>query len=257
MKLDYFNLEGKVALISGGATGIGYGISEALAEAGASVAICSRRLEVCESAADEIGKKTGAKLVPFRCDIAGANDVEDVVRKTTAECGKIDILVNCAGIGGSEKPIVKMNDADWDSVININLKGSYRLAQEAVKGMIERGEGGRIINVASIGGLAGIPNMSAYCVSKAGLISLTKVMSLEWVRYNILANALLPGYIETPMNTEFFASEPGQKVIKSNVPMRRLGQIHEIKGLAVLMASEASSFMTGASLVVDGGYTVG
>lgn len=257
MKLDYFNLEGKVALVSGGATGIGYGISEALAEAGADVAICSRRLEVCEQSADEIGKKTGAKLAPFRCDIAKAQDIKDVVQKTTSELGKIDILVNCAGIGGSEKPIVKMEDPDWDNVININLKGAYRLAQEAVRGMIERNEGGRIINVASIGGLAGIPNMSAYCVSKAGLIQLTKVMSLEWVRYNILANALLPGYIETPMNTEFFASEAGQRVIKGNVPMRRLGQIEEIKGLAVLMASRASSFMTGASLVVDGGYTVG
>jgi len=257
MKLDYFNLEGKVALVSGGATGIGFGMSEALAEAGATVAICSRRLEVCQKAADDISQTAGARLFPFRCDISNAQDVENVVRETTSKLGKIDILVNCAGIGGSEKPIVKMEEPDWDSVINVNLKGAYSLAREVAKGMIERKEGGRVINVASIGGLAGIPNMSAYCVSKAGLIQLTKVMALEWVRHNILVNALLPGYIETPMNTEFFASDAGQKVIKANVPMRRLGQVSEIKGLTILMASPASSFMTGASLVVDGGYTVG
>ena len=255
MHLPYFDLTGKVALISGGATGIGRGIAEGLAEAGAAVAIVARRLEMCESACREIQEKFGVETHPARCDITRADDIAAMLDGVRQRFGQVDILVNNAGIGGSEKPILKMSDADWDRVLGTNLKAVFTLSRAVVEKMVERGKGGKVINVASIGGLIGWPNMSAYCASKGGCIQLTKVMALEWIRYNIQVNAILPGYVETPMNTEFFASEAGQKVIKAYIPMRRLAQIDEMKGVAILLASEASSFMTGSAVVIDGGQT--
>lgn len=254
--LKYFDLTGKVAVVSGGATGIGLGISEGLADAGALVVVCSRRLEVCEQAAHELTRKTGAQVVPMSCDITKEDTVDSLVKNVLEKFRSIDILVNCAGVGGSEKPILKMEKADWDGVLDINLKGAYTMSKAVVPPMLDRGKGGRIINVASVGGLISYPNMSAYCASKAALVQLTKVMSLEWVRYNILVNAILPGYFSTPMNTEFFASDVGKRVIQNSVPMKRLGRTDEIKGLAILLASEASSFMTGSAVVIDGGYVL-
>ncbi len=121
--------------------------------------------------------------------------------------------------------------------------------------MVERGKGGKIINVVSIGSLIGWSNMSAYCASKGGCLQLTKVMALEWVRYNIQVNAILPGYFETPMNRSFFSTDAGKRTIKNNIPMKRIGNIEEMKGIAILLASQASSFMTGSAVVVDGGHT--
>jgi NAD(P)-dependent dehydrogenase (short-subunit alcohol dehydrogenase family) len=252
MHLPYFDLTGKVALVSGGATGIGRGIAEGLAEAGASVAIAARRLEMCVEACREIRENHGVETLPARCDITQTADIAAMLGEVIRHFGHVDILVNNAGIGGSEKPILKMSDEDWDRVLGTNLKAVFTLSRAVVEKMAERGKGGKIINVASIGGLIGWPNMSAYCASKGGCIQLTKVMALEWIRYNIQVNAILPGYVETPMNTEFFASEAGQKVVKAFIPMRRLAQIDEMKGVAILLASPASSFMTGSTVVIDG-----
>lgn len=255
MNLPYFDLTGKVAIISGGATGIGRGIADGLAEAGAHIVIAARRVKKCEEACKEIQEKIGVKTFPHRCDINSRDEIEVLVNDVIKEFGQIDILVNNSGIGGSEKPVLKMTEEDWDSVLNTNLKGVFRLSQAVVEKMVEQGKGGKVINVASIGGLIAWPNMAAYCASKAGCAQLTKVMALEWGRYNIQVNAILPGYFETPLNTEFFSSDTGKKVIKDKVPMRRLGQVEEIKGLAILLASEASSFMTGSAVIIDGGYT--
>ena len=152
MKLDYFDLTGKVALVSGGAAGIGSGMAQGLAEAGASIVICSRRLEVCEKAAAELTAATGAPVLALRCDITNTAEINHMVQTVIEKLGTIDILVNCAGVGGSEKPILKMEESDWDSVMDINLKGAYNLARSVVPFMIEKGRGGRIINVASVGG---------------------------------------------------------------------------------------------------------
>ncbi|MBU1274576.1 MAG: SDR family oxidoreductase [Proteobacteria bacterium] len=255
MQLPYFDLSGKLALVSGGATGIGLGISEGLAEAGARVIVCSRRLEVCQQAAGQLAAKTGAQVQARSCDVTDEGQVDSLVAEVLAMSGGIDILVNCAGVGGSEKPILEMSSLEWDSVIDINLKGAYILSRAVAGPMMEAGRGGRIINVASVGAIIAYPNMSAYCASKGGLVQLTKVMALEWVRHAINVNAILPGYFETPMNTEFFASEAGRAAIKRQIPMRRLAQIEEIKGLAILLASPASSFMTGSAVVIDGGNT--
>jgi NAD(P)-dependent dehydrogenase (short-subunit alcohol dehydrogenase family) len=256
MRLPYFDLSGKVAIITGGATGIGKGIAIGLAEAGAGIVIAARRLDKCRECCEEIEKKTGVRTLGCRCDVTKPKEIEDLVQEVLKVFGQIDILVNNSGIGGSEKPILKMSDEDWDSVHDTNLKSVFLLSRAVAKKMVERGKGGKIINVASIGGVLGWPNMAAYCSSKGGCIQLTKVMAMEWIRYNIQVNALLPGYIETPMNTEFFVSEAGKRVIQNNIPMKRLGQMEELKGTAILLASQASSFMTGSAVVVDGGHTV-
>ncbi|RLB33165.1 MAG: hypothetical protein DRH11_09640 [Deltaproteobacteria bacterium] len=253
--LLYFDLTGKVAIITGGATGIGKGIAEGLAEAGASIVIAARRFGKCEEACKDIKGKTGVKTLPYRCDVTNKDDIDNLVNVVIDEFGHIDILVNNSGIGGSEKPILEMTGKDWDTVLNTNLKSVFTLSRSVVNKMIERNKGGKIINVASIGAIIGWSNMSAYCASKGGCLQLTKVMALEWARYNIQVNAILPGYFDTPMNKEFFATETGKNVIMRNIPMKRLGQIEEIKGVAILLASQASSFMTGAAVVVDGGQT--
>ncbi|MGD9973895.1 MAG: SDR family NAD(P)-dependent oxidoreductase [Desulfatirhabdiaceae bacterium] len=255
MSVSCFDLTGKVAVISGGATGIGRGIAEGLAEAGADIAIVARRLDVCAETCKEIGDRYQTRAIPLRCDITRAPDIENMVEQVVREFGHIDILVNNAGIGGSEKPILEMAEEDWDNVLNTNLKAIFMLSRSVVQEMVKQGTGGKVINVASIGAMIGWPNMSAYCASKGGCVQLTKSMALEWVRYNIQVNAILPGYVETPMNSAFFASDTGKKVIKASIPMRRLAQIEEMKGVAILLASRASSFMTGSSVVVDGGQT--
>ena len=255
MKLSCFDLTGKVAVVSGGATGIGNGIAEGLAEAGANLAIIARRAQVCEQACREIQDRTGVNAIALQCDITDLASIDAMVAWVTDTLGRIDILVNNAGTGGSEKPILEMSEEDWDLVLNTNLKGVFNLTRRVVPRMIEQGDGGKIINVASIGALIGWPNMSAYCASKGGCLQLTKSMALEWVRHNIQVNAILPGYFETPMNTEFFSTDAGRKVIRASIPMRRIARIDEIKGVAILLASAASSFMTGSAITVDGGHT--
>lgn len=255
MNLPYFDLTGKVAIVTGGATGIGRGIAEGLADAGAAIVLAARRFDKCEAACKEIGDRTGVTTFPCQCDITDRAKVRALVDRVVDELDHIDILANNSGTGGSEKPILKMNDEDWNRVIDTNLKGAFLLSQGVVEKMVARGQGGKIINVASIGALIGWPNMSAYCASKGGCLQLTKSMALEWVRYDIQVNAILPGYFKTPMNEDFFATDAGQRAIRASIPMKRIAQIEEIKGVAILLASEASSFMTGSAVVVDGGHT--
>lgn len=253
MNLPYFDLAGKVAIITGGATGIGRGISEGLADAGATIVLASRRIKVLEEACMEISARTGVVTYPHRLDITSTEEINVLVNDVVGTFGRIDILVNNAGVGGSEKPILQMTEEDWDYTVATDLRGIFVLSRAVARQMVERGEGGKILNVASIGGHIIFPNMSAYCASKGGVVQLTKVMALEWIRYNIQVNAILPGYFETPMNTHFFGTDAGKKIIKKNIPAGRLGQIDDIKGLAVYLASPASNFMTGSQVVIDGG----
>jgi len=251
MKLPMFDLTGKVAIITGGYQGIGRGIAEGLAEAGSGVVICARNYDRCVDACSEI-EKLGVKTLPIRCDISKTEEVKKLVSETVNEMGKIDILVNNAGVGGSEKPIIEMTDEDWDHAVSVDLKGPFLCTREAAKEMIKQG-GGKIINVSSIAAFIAMANMSAYCASKGGILQLTKVMALEFIRYNIQVNALCPGYFLTPMNRTFFESEAGQKIIKKNIPMGRLGNPEELKGTAIYLASSATDFMTGSAILIDGG----
>ncbi len=255
MNLPYFDMTGKVAIVTGGAAGIGRGIAEGLADVAANIVIASRRLQKCEEACEEISNRAGVKTLPLRCDITKKHEIKALVEDVLKEFGHMDILVNNSGIGGSEKPILEMVEEDWNNAMDTNLKGVFTLSQAVVLKMRERGEGGKVINVASIGGLIGFPNMSAYCASKGGCVQLTKVMALEWARYNIQVNAILPGYFDTPLNREFFSTDIGKQIIKQHIPMKRLAQIEEIKGAAILLASQASNFMTGSTIVIDGGHS--
>ncbi len=251
-ELAYFDLTGRVAIITGGATGIGRGIAQGLAEAGANIVIGSRRLEKCTEACREIGEQTGVRTLPLICDVRDSSSIEKFVDDIIKAWGHIDILVNNAGII-KEKPILEMEVADWDLMLDTNLKGVFMLSRAVVKKMVEKNKGGKIINIASTAGNVAWPKMSAYCAGKGGCIQLTKVMALEWAKYNIQANAILPGYFLTPMSTEFLNSDEGKKVVKANIPMRRVAQIDELKGLAILLASQGSSFITGSSFTIDGG----
>jgi NAD(P)-dependent dehydrogenase (short-subunit alcohol dehydrogenase family) len=255
MTLDYFDCTGKVAVISGGSTGIGLGISEGLAEAGAKIVFFSPFPEECEAGAKYLKDKLGVEATWYKYDVRSRPDMQELVEKVIEKFGKIDVVVNSAGVGGPEKPIMKLenDERDFDFVIDINLTGAYNLTKAAVKPMIERGEGGKVIHVVSVGSMIAYSGMAGYCASKGGLMQLTKVMALEWARYNIQVNAILPGYIETPMNTNFFSSDAGKAVIQRNIPMRRLGKPEEMKGAAILLSSNASNFMTGSAVVVDGG----
>lgn len=241
-------------MVTGGATGIGRGIAEGLAEAGANIVIGSRRLENCKEACREIGKQTGVQALPLTCDVTDKKSVYQFVDDITSSMGHIDILVNNAGTI-EEIPILEMEESEWDFMLDTNLKGVFMLSKAVVDRMVERNSGGKVINVASIAATIAWPKMAAYCASKAGCIQLTKVMALEWAKYDIQANAILPGYFLTSMSREFVESDEGKRVIKSNIPMRRAAEIDEIKGVAVLLASRASSFVTGSTFTIDGGQT--
>jgi NAD(P)-dependent dehydrogenase (short-subunit alcohol dehydrogenase family) len=252
--LPCFDLSGKTAVVTGGASGIGRGIAEGLAEAGASVSIGSRRLDQCAAACREITELTGARTLPLHCDLTNRDSIGDFVNGIIAEFGHIDILVNNAG-AIEEKPIIDMQEADWDRTLDTNLKGVFLLTKAVVANMIARGEGGKIINVASIAAVIAWQRMSAYCASKGGCVQLTKVMALEWAKHDIQANAILPGYFLTPISQEFVESDTGREAIASEIPLKRVARPEEIKGLAVLLASAGSSFITGASFTIDGGQT--
>jgi NAD(P)-dependent dehydrogenase (short-subunit alcohol dehydrogenase family) len=252
--LPYFDLTQRVAVITGGATGIGRGIAEGLAEAGANIVIGSRNLEKCQEACREIRKQTGVEALPLACDIKDKASMSKFVDDIVEAMGHIDILVNNAGTI-EEVPILEMQESTWDQMLDTNLKGVFTLSKAVVEKMVERKEGGKVINVSSIAGVIAWPKMAAYCASKGGCIQLTKVMALEWAKYNVQVNAILPGYFLTPMNREFISSDEGNRVMKRDIPMRRVAEIDEIKGLAILLASQASSFITGSTFTIDGGQT--
>jgi NAD(P)-dependent dehydrogenase (short-subunit alcohol dehydrogenase family) len=252
--LPCFDLSGKVAVVTGGASGIGRGIAEGLAEAGASIVIGSRRLDKCVEACQTIHERIGVRTLPLRFDLTDQTDVGKFVDEIIGELGHIDILVNNAGTI-KEKPILEMQEADWDLMLDTNLKGVFTLSKAVAEKMIARDKGGKVINVASTAGVIAWPKMSAYCASKGGCIQLTKVMALEWAKHDIQANAVPPGYFLTSMSEKFVDSEKGQAVIASDIPLKRVARPEEIKGLAVLLASEGSSFITGASFTIDGGQT--
>ena len=249
-----FDLTGRVAVITGGYDGIGRGIADGLAEAGSDIVICSRNYKRCAEACTEI-EDFGVRAFPIECDISRADQVENLISETIKKMGKLNILVNNAGVSGSEKPILEMSDEDWDDVLDVNLKGSFLCARAAVKEMIKQG-GGKIINVSSITAFIAMQNVSAYCASKGGLVQLTKAMALEFAKYNVQVNALCPGYFLTPMSRGLYQPEIWNKIVHRNVPMGRMGKPEELKGTAIYLASSATDFMTGACIVIDGGHLI-
>lgn len=253
MKPDaIFGLEGKTAIVTGASSGLGRHFARVLAAAGAKVALASRRLDPLRELARQIEASDG-RAVPIATDVVDRESVRACVDTAEAELGPISILINNAGIAVS-KPALDLEESDWDRVVDTNLKGAWLTAQETARHMVRLGHEGSIVNIASILGLGGIGQVAPYCASKAGLINLTRAMAVELARDGIRVNALAPGYIETDLNREFLAGAAGQ-ALKKRVPQRRFGQPGDLDGALLLLASDASRYMNGSIVTIDGGQS--
>ncbi|MBP7341807.1 MAG: glucose 1-dehydrogenase [Smithellaceae bacterium] len=250
MNLSRFSLEGKVAIVTGGSRGIGYASALAMADAGAHVVVSSRKIADLERVAEEIRVK-GVKGMAVAAHNAKIDDSRALVEKVVKEFGRIDILVNNAGTNPYYGTLLEQDEKTYDITMNVNLKGMFFLSQLAAKVMIPQG-GGSIINTSSIGGLrAG--ELGIYCVTKAGVVMLTKVMAKEWGPYNIRVNAIAPGIIKTRLSEALWKDPEVSRKAVSRIPLQRLGEPDELAGAVVFLASDAGSYITGETLVVDGG----
>jgi NAD(P)-dependent dehydrogenase (short-subunit alcohol dehydrogenase family) len=250
--LDRFRIDGKVALITGGARGLGRTMATALAEAGADIALCGRSKESCQEAADAIAAATGRQVRAFAADVTKLDDVDRLTSEVEGAFGKIDILVNNAGIN-IRGPIQQLSEADWDAVVDTNLKGPFLCARAIGPRMVSRGWG-RVINLGSVLGVIGLPGRAPYASSKAGIINLTRVLALEWAGTGVTANALCPGAFGTEMNRSLLEDPVKYKEFVATIPMGRWGEVEELTGAVVFLASDASSYVTGTPLFVDGGW---
>jgi NAD(P)-dependent dehydrogenase (short-subunit alcohol dehydrogenase family) len=252
-RLPSFDLTGEVALVTGASSGIGRHLAELLAAAGAKVALAARRVDRLSEAAREI-EAAGGESLPIACDVTRSDSVVAAVAKAEAELGPLTILVNNAGVVIS-KPLFEHTEADWDYVVDTNLKGAWLVAREFAHHLVGLKRPGRIINISSVLGLRTIGRVPAYCAAKAGLTHLTQVLAMELARYSILVNALAPGYVETDFNRAFFQTEAGKALI-SRIPLKRLGQTDDLDGAILLLASPAGAYLTGAVIAVDGGHGI-
>ena len=248
-----FDLTGKVALVTGASSGLGVHFARTLAAAGASVAVAARRADRLTSLQAEL-QSAGAKAVAVELDVQSGDSITAAFVAAEQVLGPIDIVVNNAGIS-IVKPALEMPVEDWDAVVNTNLRGAWLVAQTAGKRWLMGKRPGVIVNIASILGLRTIGQVAPYNASKAGLIHLTRALAMEWARHDIRVNAICPGYIETEMNSDFWKTPGGQRLI-DRIPQRRIGKPEHLDGALLLLASEAGSFMTGSVLTVDGGHTV-
>ncbi|WP_116810067.1 SDR family NAD(P)-dependent oxidoreductase [Steroidobacter cummioxidans] len=246
-----FSVRGKVVLITGASSGFGAHFAQVLASEGAKVGLAARRVEVLESIAAEI-RKSGGVAATTKLDVANSESVRQAVQAIEQELGPIDVLVNNSGVSIS-KPLLEQTEEDFDAVLNVNLRGAFLVATEAARRMKASGKGGSIINIESILSFRQAGQIAPYAASKAGLTQLTRSMALELARYKIRVNGIAPGYFATEINKEFFDTEGGLTMIK-RMPMRRLGELEELTGPLLLLASDASSYMNGATIVVDGGH---
>jgi NAD(P)-dependent dehydrogenase (short-subunit alcohol dehydrogenase family) len=251
--LDSFRLDGRRALVTGGARGLGRVIAGALAEAGADVAITSRDAAGGTAAAAEIAQATGRQCAGFSVDVTSAAGIGRLVLELEASFGPIDILVNNAGVN-IRGAVEELSEADWDAVIDTNLKAPFLCARAFGPGMRARGWG-RVINLGSILGVVGMPGRAPYASSKAGVINLTRVLALEWASSGVTVNAICPGPFGTDMNRQLLNDPVKYEAFVQKIPMGRWGELHEIAGSAVFLASDAASYVTGTALFVDGGWT--
>jgi 2-deoxy-D-gluconate 3-dehydrogenase len=249
MNLMMFDLTGQVAVVTGGYRGIGRGIADGLAEAGANIVLGARHLDQCEQACSEI-EKLGVKTLAVTCDVSSAQEVENMVKATVEKFGKLDILVNNAGITGSAKPVIEMSEEEWDMTQGINLKGMFLCCRTAAKEMIKLNKG-KIINVTSIASFKPLPHSGDYCASKGGGLMLTRVLALELIKHNIQVNAICPGTFNTQLNPAL--QEKFEMEFKKRIPIGRIADIEEIKCLAVFLASPGSDYMVGSAVIIDGG----
>ena len=248
-----FTLKNKVALITGASRGIGESTAIGLAQAGADLAIASRKLPDLEKVAAEV-KKTGRKCLPVAAHVGKIEEINNLVKRVLEEFGRIDILVNNAATNPSMAPAIDIDERAWDSIMNLNLKGLFFLSQAVAKTMIEKG-GGRIINVASVAGITP-EKLPIYSISKAGVIMATKVMAQQWAPYNIRVNAIAPGLTKTRFSEALWKNEQILQMAMTRTPMARPADPGEMVGGIIYLASDASSYVTGQVIAIDGGVTI-
>ncbi len=248
-----FILDGDVALVTGASSGLGRHFALTLARAGAKVAVAARRLDKLQELVEEIEGFDGRALA-ISLDVTDPASVAAAVQAAETELGAIAILVNNAGVGGA-KPALETDLADWNRIIDANLTGAWLMAQETARHMVRLGHGGSIINIASMMGFVVRTQVPAYCASKAGLIHLTRALALELAPNEIRVNAIAPGYFETDMSRPFLSSDAGRKLV-ARIPQQRVGEMSELDGILMLLASDASRYMTGTVTIVDGGYSI-
>ena len=248
-----FDLRGKVALVTGASGGLGEHFARTLAAAGATVVAGARRVDRLESLAGSIAA-SGGKAMAVALDVTDRASVDAAFARAVDAVGAPDIVVNNAGIARTRASL-ELEEHEWREVLDTNLDGAFRVAQAAARAMTGADKGGSIVNIASILGLRVATSLLAYAAAKAALVQVTHALALEWARHRIRVNAIAPGYIETDMNREFFSTPAGQSVLK-RIPQRRIGQPADLDGALLLLASDASSYMTGSVLVVDGGHLV-
>ena len=250
---DRFDLHGRTALVTGASAGFGRHFARTLAASGATVVAAARRRDLLDTLVGEIGD-AGGRAVAVDMDVTDGGSIRAAFVAASAAVGAIDVVVNNAGIS-ILKPSLELDETDWDAVVSTNLRGAWLVAQAAARALARAGRPGRIINIASIVGIRTIGQLAPYAAAKAGLVHLTRVLAMEWARYDIQVNAIAPGYVETDLNRDFWASPAGARLIE-RIPQRRLGRLEDLDGPLLLLASDAGAFMTGSVLVVDGGHTV-
>ena len=248
-----FQLEGRTALITGGSRGLGFVFAQTLAQAGASIVIVSREEERCRHVAQELEQSFGRPMYALGCDVAQAEQVDALYDTVTSSVEHIDILINSAGLN-RRNPIAELRVEDWDDVVDANLKAPFLMARKFGPAMAQRGWG-RIIHLGSILSAIGIPGRTPYAASKAGLLGLTRTLALEWANRNVTVNALCPGPFKTDMNIELIRDPVRFQEFVQKIPMGRWGELNELTGPILFLASEASSYMTGQTLYIDGGWT--
>ena len=248
-----FDLKGKSAIITGSRRGIGKGIAERLAEAGANVVISDIVKKDCDAVSKEIGDKFHVQALSVKCDVSKKAEADNLIKKTVEKFGKVDILVNNAGIFFA-KPFLEYTEEDWDKIIDVNLKGVYLCSNAAAKEMAKK-KYGKIVSIASIAGLVGYQGAAAYCASKAGIINLTRELAIELAPLKINVNAVAPGAIDTPMISFVTKDKKILQMMLAGIPWKRIGKTADIAAAVHYLVSDDADYVTGQTLAVDGGWT--
>lgn len=255
MSSGLFDLSGKTALVTGGNSGIGLGFAEGLAGAGADVCIWGTNPKK-NAAALEVLEKHGTKIMALQCDVGDEAQVEESFAKTVEGLGRVDSCFANAGVGSRGTPFVKMSITEWRDIFRVNMEGVFFTFRTAVRHMVEGGHGGSLVATSSVSAIDGAPRTEHYAATKAGLNAIVRGLAVEHARDGIRANAVLPGWIVSNMTQKAFETEVMNKKVKTRIPMRRWGEKEDFRGIAVYLASDASSYHTGDTFVIDGGYTI-